>query len=64
MDYTVRQRQRIGAKMARYSREIDDKLKTPHKRIKGLVMDLVANAYKDGFKDGVETEREAQGGGG
>lgn len=59
-ELTVRQRQRVGARMARYSREIDEKIASRHHRLREILLDLVTEAYIDGFSDGVKTEREEQ----
>ncbi len=54
---TVRQRQRIGAKMARYSRKIDSSLNRRNQKFRELLLEMVEECYNEGFMDGVATER-------
>ena len=54
---TVRQKQRIGAKMAKFSRKIDEKLDNMKGDFRELLLEMVESSYKEGFHDGVETEK-------
>ena len=52
---TVRQKQRIGAKMARYNREVDERLENMRGSLRGLLLDMIERCYRDGFGDGIDT---------
>lgn len=57
---TIRQQQRIGAKLLSYNREVDSRLNSKTKRFKKLLCSIIAECYKEGFNDGVETERNEE----
>ena len=57
---TIRQKQRIGAKIARFSREVDTRLNKRNEKFRGLMLEMIERCYKEGFHDGINTEREEQ----
>jgi len=59
-ELTIRQKQRIGAKIARFSREVDAKLNKRNEKFRGLMLEMIERCFKEGFYDGINTERDEQ----